>query len=62
LGCALGAGARVDVDANVEEVRGGGGMVLGARSPLPPAFVREVSTEVPRDVPMRGDEGRLCVE
>jgi len=55
--------AREDVDANVEEVRGGGGIVVTApRNPLLPAFVREVDIWVPRVVPMRGDDGRLCVE
>jgi len=56
--------AREDVDANVEEARGGGGIAVtaAARNPLLPAFVREVDIWAPRVVPMRGDDGRLCVE
>ena len=36
-------------------------MVAGTRNPLFPAFVRGASVGAPRDVPMRGDDGRLCV-
>jgi len=65
LGCRLwaeGLIAREDVDANAEEARGGGGMVLPVRDPLPPVFVRDVGIGAPSDAPMRGDDGRLCVE
>jgi len=56
--------AREDVDANVEEVRGGGTMdPLGRSSPLLPVLVREVSGldngVAPMDVPIRGEDGRL---
>jgi len=55
------------VDASVEEVRGGGAMDEPARSSplLPVAAARDVSGfdngAAPIDVPMRGEDGRLCV-
>jgi hypothetical protein len=36
-------------------------MVAGTRNPLFPVVVRGVSVGAPRDAPMRGDDGRLCV-
>ena len=59
--CAGGLIAREDVDANVDEPRDGGGIVAGTRIPLFPVFVRGVSVGATSDVPMRGDDGRLCV-
>jgi hypothetical protein len=55
-----------DVDASVEEERGGGAMDEPTRrSPLLPVVVRDVSGfdngAAPIDVPMRGEDGRLCV-
>lgn len=56
-----------DVDASVEEERGGGAMDEPTRSnPLLPVVVRDVSgldngAAPPIDVPMRGEDGRLCV-
>ena len=55
-----------DVDASVEEERGGGAMDEPTRSgPLFPVVVRDVSGldngATPIDVPMRGEDGRLCV-
>jgi hypothetical protein len=55
-----------DVDACVEEVRGGGAMdELICSSPLLPVLLRDVSGlddgAAPIDVPMRGEDGRLCV-
>lgn len=59
---------REDVDANVEEERGGGAMGEATRSsPLLPVVVvvRDASGfengAAPIDVPMRGEDGRLCV-
>ena len=55
-----------DVDASVEEERGGGAMEDPTRSnPLLPVVVRDVSGldngAALIDVPMRGEDGRLCV-
>jgi len=55
-----------DVDASVEEGRGGGAMDEPTRSsPLLPVVVRDVggldNGVAPMDVPMRGEDGRLCV-
>lgn len=57
---------REDVDASIEEVRGGGAMdELTCSSPLLPVVVRDVSGlgdgAAPMDVLMRGEDGRLCV-
>lgn len=52
------------VDKNVDERGGGGGMNVPARVPLLPILVRDASGldgGVPMDVPMRGEDGRLCV-
>jgi hypothetical protein len=55
-----------DVDASVEEERGGSAMdELARSSPLLPVVVRDVSGldngVAPIDVPKRGEDGRLCV-
>jgi hypothetical protein len=55
-----------DVDASVEEERGGGGMGEPTRSsPLLPVAICDVSgldnEAVPIGAPMRGEDGRLCV-
>jgi hypothetical protein len=53
-----------DVDKNVEEEIGGGGMDMPVRVPLLPVLVRDVSgldNWAPTVVPMRGEDGRLCV-
>lgn len=55
-----------DVDASVEEEGGGGAMGEPTRSsPLLPVVVRDVSglgnEAALIDVPMRGEDGRLCV-
>ena len=55
-----------DVDASVEEERGGGAMDEPTRSsPLPPVVARDDSGldngAAPIDVLMRGEDGRLCV-
>jgi hypothetical protein len=57
---------REDVDVSVEEERGGGAMDEPTlSSPLLPVVVRDVSGldigAAPIDVPMRGEDGRLCV-
>ena len=61
---------REDVDANAEEERGAGAGAMGEAtrsSPLLPVVevVRDASGlddgAAPIDVPMRGEDGRLCV-
>ena len=66
MGCVFWAGVlrAWDVDANVEELKGGGGMDTPARSPLLPVLLRDVNgfgDGAPMGVPKRGEDGRLCV-